>query len=379
MIDPRAVTRYRDQVMPGSGFFATLNYSSCNEDWKTERAALRIGAGDRVLCVTGSGDRPLHLLLDAPASVVAIDANPAQGRLLALKAAALAELDFERYRSYLGFRDEGDRLALHARVAPRLTTVDRDWWAERASLISRGVLYQGRWERHYRRLAAAARLLRGRLIDRLFELDSLEEQREFVRSCWDRPAWRLTYRLLCSRAFSRVFFGDPAFYRNVTPGLGIGDYVYDRMLGSLERRLARRNFMLSLLFRGRITDEDLPPYLSREAFEPLRRGLAASKLSTRTQPLTEYLESQAAGAFTRLSLSDVPSYLDKAGWERLLAAMLGAAAPGARFCIRLFLTGHEIPEPLRGRLRREPELERELEARDRCFAYRFIVGTVEAP
>jgi hypothetical protein len=37
---------------PGRGnFFSTLNYSSCNEDWRTERRALQLGPTDRLLVV----------------------------------------------------------------------------------------------------------------------------------------------------------------------------------------------------------------------------------------------------------------------------------------------------------------------------------------
>jgi len=58
----------------------------------------------------------------------------------------------------------------------------------------------------------------------------------------------------------------------------------------------------------------------------------------------------------------------------LLAGLVRAAAPGARFCIREFLTAHRFPE--RPDLLREPDLEEELRREDRAFAYRFIVGTV---
>src|SRR3989337_2234761 len=49
----------------GGCFFKTLNYASVNEDWRTEAEALRPGPEDTVLCVTGSGDRPLDLLARA--------------------------------------------------------------------------------------------------------------------------------------------------------------------------------------------------------------------------------------------------------------------------------------------------------------------------
>ncbi len=70
-------------------FFQTLNYSSCNEDGLTELRALKLAPADHVCCITGSGDRVLHLLLGNPARVSAFDLNPAQNHLLELKMAVI--------------------------------------------------------------------------------------------------------------------------------------------------------------------------------------------------------------------------------------------------------------------------------------------------
>ncbi|MCP4129922.1 MAG: DUF3419 family protein, partial [bacterium] len=86
-------------------FFETLNYSSCNEDAYTELKALDIQPGDGVACITGSGDRPLHILLGNPAHVCAFDANRVQNFLLELKIAAIKELDYEDYIAFLGLVD----------------------------------------------------------------------------------------------------------------------------------------------------------------------------------------------------------------------------------------------------------------------------------
>ncbi|MBI2930093.1 MAG: DUF3419 family protein [Planctomycetes bacterium] len=326
------------------GFFSSLNYSSCNEDWRTERRALRIGPADRVLAVTGSGDRPLNLLLDDPAQVLAIDLNPAQNELLRLKAAAMAARPYDDYVVFLGLRGGA------------------------------GVLYAGRWERYYRRMARIGRLLRGKSIRRLFECADIEEQRDFVRRVWDRRWWRLVFRVMCAPIISRVFLGDPAFYAHVDPELSVGRYVYESMLAGLDRHLARENFMLSLVFHGRLSEHDLPPYLAPESVPAIRARLG--RLEIHTGDLLAFLESVPPGRFTRFSLSDVPSYLDQAGFERLLEGLVRAAAPGARFCIRQFLTRHRLPERFDKVLRREPALEEELRAEDRAFAYRFVVGSV---
>lgn len=355
----------------------TLYYSSCNEDWRTERKALAIEAGNRVLCIAGGGDRPLHLLLDEPGEVVAVDANPAQLELLRLKAEAMRAFEYDVYSGFLGLAPMSgtERVRRLREVSPALPPESLRHWETAAADVRVGVIYRGRFERHYARVSLGARIVRGRKIARLFAFRDLGDQREFVRREWDSPAWRALNRALCSRLFSRVALGDPAFYAHVDPGMDIGGYVYERMRASLERHLARENFMLSLLLRGRLANEDLPPYLAREGVAAIRPKLG--RLSFRNEDIIGLLESAAPGSFDRFSLSDVPSYLGQPDFERLLAAMVRAARPGARFCIRYFLTSQAVPGPVARRLARENALERELELEDRAFAYRFLVGTVK--
>ena len=83
-------------------FFETVNYSSSNEDSRSEIRALQLISQDSVLCITGSGARTLDLLIANPAKVVSLDFNPCQNFLLELKIAAMHELDYEEFLEFLG-------------------------------------------------------------------------------------------------------------------------------------------------------------------------------------------------------------------------------------------------------------------------------------
>lgn len=80
--------------------------------------------------------------------------------------------------------------------------------------------------------------------------------------------------------------------------------------------------------------------------------------------------------FDAFSLSDVPSYLTADSLARLLEGVARRAAPGARFCIRLFLVRPPLPEPFPARFVRDAELERRLAEEDHAFAYDFVAGHV---
>ena len=64
-------------------FFQNLNFSSSNEDGETELTALA-GAG-RILCLTGSGTRPLDLLMSGAEEIVGRVLGWPQRRWFAMK------------------------------------------------------------------------------------------------------------------------------------------------------------------------------------------------------------------------------------------------------------------------------------------------------
>jgi S-adenosylmethionine-diacylglycerol 3-amino-3-carboxypropyl transferase len=355
-------------------FFSTLNYSSVNEDWRTEAEALRITGRDRVLCITGSGARPLDLLMHNPAHVVAIDKGPAQNHLLNLKMAAMRLLPFGDYAGFIGLAAAPGkrRIDMLNAVSGALEPGSRRYWNEHRRIIRAGVLYQGRWERNYRRVSAMARFIRPRLISRLFACEEIEEQRVFLRTRWDSGLWRTIYRIICSPLFSRLFFRDPAFYRHVA--VAVPKLIYDRMYESLERYPARENFMISLVLTGKLPGHGLPPHLTAEGCATIVNRLGC--IEPVTSDILDYLHYEASPRFTRYSMSDVPSYMSASGFEKLLSGIVRTAGEGSRVVIRQFLTRYETPAGLAASFIRDRKLEERLAREDRAFAYQFFVAEV---
>jgi len=359
--------------MPGR-FSRTLNYSSVNEDWRTELAALRPNAGDRVLCVTGSGDRPLDLLAAESLTVVSIDRNEAQNHLLRLKIAAMRRLPFDEYTAFLGLvrASPGWRRATLGRIASDLSHDAEAYWKQRVAAVEAGVLYEGRFERYFRRIGRLMRLLRWTSVDELFSFHDIEAQRRFVQERWDTPVWRTVYRVVLCPLVSRLFLCDPAYYSHVS--VPVGDTLYGRMHDALMRNLARDNFMVSLVLRGVLPVTDLPPYLTPAGYERIRPRL--DSLEIVHADVVEYVRRADVGRFSGFSLSDVPSYLAEPDFQRLLTGVVERSEPGARVVIRQFLTRYRLPDDVEGRLERAPALERRLAVEDRSFGYEFIVAEV---
>lgn len=355
-------------------FYSRLSYSFGNEDWVTEQLALDIQKESRVLCITASGDRPLNLLSTECHSLVSIDANPLQNALLDLKKTALAHFSYDDYCGFLGLEPMHNRLKLYAHIAPLLSHESQRMWHTYRHHIAKGILFQGALERLGRASARIICLCRRRKIKQLFTFEDATAQAAFIRQEFDTPLWRRLFILALHPKLIGHLLDDPGLYAYVGKNTHIGHHLYDCIHQGLQRVLAKESILLSLIFKGSIDKEHLPPYLSRAGIESIRPQLG--RLHSHTVDVLSFLQQTADASFDRFSLSDIASYMPYSAFEQMLSSMIRVAIPGARFCIRQFLSNYEIPPHLAPRLKREHALEEHLSLQDRCCVYRFFVGTV---
>ncbi len=353
-------------------FYERLSYSFGNEDWQTEQEALNLRKDDRVICITGSGDRPLNLLTTGCREVVAIDLNPIQNYLLALKKSAIKSLSSQQYLCFLGLYDYSERLKILEDLP--LDTETRNFWLKNKKMIQRGILYQGAMERTLAKCSAFLRFFRKNKLEHLFSIDDLEEQKAFVKKHWDKPFIRKMLGIFLRSPFTKIILNDPGLTFNVNPSLNIGTYIYDRIQSYLQRGLAKESLILNLMFNKKVSEAALPPYLSLYNIESIRNNINA--ISIVTDNLINYLESVPENSFDCFSIADVASYLNDTDYHRLLHAIKKAAKPGSRFCMRQFLSAQIIPEALQPHFNRESSLEEHLEKSDRCIFYRFMAGVI---
>ncbi len=157
------------------GFFQNLNFSSANEDGATELQAL--AGAKRILCLTGSGTRPLDMLLSNADEVVALDINPTQNALLELKIAAIRALDHRAFLAFVGVDTGEERHSIYQRLRPTLSSPARDIWDRNRAMIDAGVWHAGKWEKLLLWNARFLKLLRGKDIERLMSLSDIEGRR----------------------------------------------------------------------------------------------------------------------------------------------------------------------------------------------------------
>ena len=356
-------------------FYSRLSYSFGNEDWRSEYNALQTQADDRILCVTASGDRPLHLLLAPCREVVAIDKNPYQTALLELKCAAIRSLDYEGYAEFIGLTPSKRRREVFLELAEELSESAKALWLQNLNAIERGVIYQGATERYILRANHLLRFFLANKIDRLFAHDEIASQRNFVEEEWEGASLNRLLRIALHPWVIRPFLRDPGVAGKNETSYELAPYVYTRMNHHLRRYLARKNPFLSMICKGSVAEEALPPYLNKEGFQAIKPHL--SKVKPVTADLIDYLQEDGGKTFDKYALSDVASYMPKESFELLLQGITKTANPGARFCLRQFLSEHKIPKEFENRFCRDTSLEKRLEEEDVCFLYRFFAGHLE--
>lgn len=356
-------------------FFSRLSYSFGNEDWKTEEKALQLKPQDRVLCITASGDRPLNVLTHDVGEVVAIDANPIQNHLLELKKQAIEQLDYPGYLEFLGLRPRNDRLQVLERLCQGMEESQAAFWKGQQKMIEAGVIYQGAMEKLLQNFSAPVlRFFRGKKIDALFRFTDLESQRAFVHKEWDTYLWKKAFDIALNPYLAKWTLKDPGLYNHIGRSIKAGDYIRSRMNHSLMNCLARENALISMMLKGTADEEAYPPYLTEAGTKLIRPRL--KRLTPVTSDVLSYLEKADTQSFDCFSLSDVASYLSQKDFLRMLEGIRRTAKPNARVSIRQFLSSHAIPDEVGTWLKRDADLEKQLEIEDRCFVYRYITGCV---
>jgi S-adenosylmethionine-diacylglycerol 3-amino-3-carboxypropyl transferase len=356
-------------------FYQRLNYTLGNEDWDVEKQALRINPGDHILCVTASGDRPLHLLMTDCAKVTSIDMNSSQNHLLELKIAATSQLDYEEYLAFLGCETTNHRFSMFKKIKSHLSPEAAIYWNNNKKMIELGVIYQGMVERLTRVAAKCFKLLRQKKIDTLLSFTDIEAQREYLTKEWDTLPWRSIFEIFLNSHISKFLLRDPGLNSYIDSSIKPGKYIYQRMLRYLQSNLARKSALIQLILTGHILPEAYFPYLTFDGYSSIRKN--THKLDLRTDNIIQFLHNHNANAINGFSMSDIASYMPQTVFETLLEGIKHAAAPSARFCLREFMSKRQIPAHLSHSFSRHHELENKLEHEESNFVYRFCVGEIQ--
>lgn len=340
-----------------------LMFAQSWEDPECDRAALRIQPGERVLAVTSGGDNVLDLLRDDPAAIVAVDMNPAQAWLFALKREGMRRLDHDAFIELMGLADPARASEHYRTIRTALPPEARAFFDARLQWFANGLLVQGGFERYFALLRRIIRVAVGRrTMARLFTQD-LADQPRFYRERWDGWRWWLLMRVGCSKALlgSRL---DPSWFADADEA-DFGGHFTRLAKHVLVDLAARDNWFLAQILLGRYAEDAAPAYLRAEHFAIIRDRLDRVELVT--ADIVDGLRAQSDRSIDAFALSNVFEYSPRALFEHGKEEIVRVARSGARIAHRNLLAPRRFAEDPRFAL--DHELSEQLRFADRGFIY----------
>lgn len=368
-----------------SRLFHKLVYAQIWEDPEVDMAALEIAPGCRIVTIASGGCNALSYLTADPASIEAVDLNPAHVAFNRLKLAALAALpDYDAFFRFYGSADARENIAAYERfVRPRLDADSRAYWEGRGLSGRRRISMFGR--RLYRHGLLGQFIGWGHRVARLYGADprgllqarTIEDQRRFFEETIAPLFDKRLVRWATGQKSSLFGLGIPPRQYEALATAGGGDMA-SVLRGRLEKLacgfpLSENYFAWQAFGRGYGGGEDapLPPYLSRANFESVRAR--ASRMSVVNASVTELLAARPAASVDRVVLLDAQDWMSDAQLDELWREITRAAAPGARVIFRTaaeedLLPGRVAASTLARWDYREAD-SRALHARDRSSIY----------
>lgn len=347
-----------------------LAFSQVREDPAAELALIRRLAEDqrrplRVLMIASGGCNALAVLARPEvARVDAVDPNPAQLHLTALRARAAVRLDAAEQLALLGADPAHDPAApgrVYDRLRIDLAPATREWWDARPEQLAFGLNRVGRFEVLFRELAAAF-AAKG--------LDPAARPGEALVSA-DWPG-------VFQRAFRRERLVELFTERAVmySTGRSFADHFAQAFAGALQRWKPADNPFLHQVFRDAYPPGEAgrPAYMRAEAVAALRRrGVGDLRLHPGT--LEANLGPLAAEApYDLIHTSNVTDWMPRGDLRALFARLPAALAPGGAVLARRLNGDYDLAEELAGHLAVDAALSRELTRADRSFFYQETVA-----
>ncbi len=317
------------------------------EDDRLDLAALAVQSGERVLAIAAAGDIPLALASEGAAEVVAVDLNPAQLHLTALKIAAAGWDAGERHRWFEVGRVDGAGAIYRTRLRPALTPESRAFWDDSIAMFGRGLHDAEGVGRSFNRLGAVVRLVVPGL---RADLERVPTPTEQLRLWHERVRGRLFNRVTDWLARHTPLLAPIAPHRAELDRMRRGGYlraVEARVEGVVGTVLVREHPWWAPAFVARpVTFGHGAAWLDADRAAGVAAG--AGRIRLVRGDVAAVLDGLDPGSLDAATVSNVPDWLDPDQAGRLADALVRALRPGGRVLVRSVLAD--------GGLREDPRL-----------------------
>lgn len=329
-----------------SYMFRGFVYPQIWEDPEVDLEAMALTPQSRIFTIASGGCNVMNYLTAEPASITAVDLNPAHIALGNLKIAALNYLpDYEAFFKMFGEADSPINAQNYdVYLRDKIDPVTRAYWDSSAPMLGRRINY---FTKNIYRFGLLGRFIGTvHILAKMYGKDprvilnakTPDEQvrlfNEHLAPLFDKKF----IKLLCSMPVSLYGLGIPPAQFEALAGDAQGsmaDLLKERL-----RRLAcdydiRDNYFAWQAFNRGYDREQrraVPRYLKRENFDNLKAQ--TKKVSFNHMTLTDYLAGQAPASFDRYVFLDAQDWMNDEQLNDLWSQVVRTAAPGARVIFR---------------------------------------------
>ncbi len=337
-----------------------LVYNCCWEDPRLDREAMELGPNDEIVLITSAGCNALDYALDNPRRIYAVDLNYRQNALLELKLAGIRKLDFEQFFSLFGEGGHRDFPQWYRdQLRHELTPQARQFWDRRQHYLDRRhsqtTFYRYGTTGVFARMVVNYLKLARVHLDalRLFDTQSLEEQREIYFTRVHDRFWKLAFKRAMRTDVMLSLLGIPKAQRDYLEkkcSRTVADFMEDCMEAVFTRLPTADNYFWRVYLFGQYSKSCCPEYLKEPNFNRLRAGLA-DRIEIHTNDLTSFLVSHQTplSRFVLLDHMDWMSHQHPSLLQQEWQAILDRASAGARFLWRSAGFHVDYVDPIRVR------------------------------
>ena len=381
----KAISKRGLQERMFTAVFSGFVYPQIWEDPEIDIPAMKIDQDTHIMTICSGGCNMLNYLTESPASVTAVDLNPAHVALGRLKIAALKHLpDYESFFLFFGCADDPKNIENYdTYIAPHLDKFSRDYWEKiivphgrRINMFKKNIYRFGLLGKFIGMVHRVANLYWQDPRD-IVKARSMEEQRAIFERTLAPLFDKKFVKMMCNKPESLYGLGIPPAQFDDLNVSANGD-----MAALLKARLERLacnfpiedNYFAWQAFNRGYDRENrvaVPRYLKEENYEALKARADTAQVVHST--ITEFLDSRNEKSLDCFVFLDAQDWMNDAQLNELWCAVLRCANDEARVIFRTAgedspLTG-ALSDDLLGAWDYDPSLAQPQNEKDRSSIY----------